>query len=160
MWVWNAVNQQDIYILRTYIYIYSKNNKLLHWYVSVTCLVERARLWYGLKVSGGVGETSVLENSVCSLRRVTGAALPSSSFSAGHVCRSSRKSSFGSSLKIWLLTAEQARNPIFFFHFFFLKAIRSKEPNLAIVLTLVNWQLYWNYPAVENSLCCFSEIRT
>lgn len=39
MWVWNAVNQQDTYCTDRY----SKNNKLLHWYVSITGLSRRSQ---------------------------------------------------------------------------------------------------------------------
>lgn len=110
-----------------YIYISSKANKQLHWYVSVTGLAERARLWRELGGCGGVGETRVLQSSTCSLQQMTAAALPSSCFSAESTFPRSGRSSFGSqrmevapkaanlsNLKILLLTAKEARDPIFF----------------------------------------------
>lgn len=155
--------------INTY-YIYSKNNKWLHWYVSVTQLAERAGLSSGLKVCDGVGEKSVLENSTCSLQQAT---MPRfhrvSSLQAASATAQGRAALGASGCRCphsskWeqfeSLVANCKRGKISNFLVCCLKSIRSKEANLAVVLTLVNWQLSWNYPAVENSLCCFSETRT
>lgn len=161
MWVWNAVNQRDTYYI-------DKNNKLLHWYVSITGLSKKRQQLQGCRSVMELGKwvcsrTARAASNRCQQLHFHGCLLcrwhlpPRAQGRAPWepVCVSAPSTARGSTLRGLLRAAAEAREPILL-----LKSIRSKDSNLAIMLTLVNWQLFWNYPAVENSLCFFFEIRT
>lgn len=118
MWVWTAVNQQDTY----YIDRYSKNNKLLHWYVSTPGLSTNS---HQLQACAGVGEMSVFQSSSCSLQQVPAAALPwapslgvaAPNVSSGRAALGAgvcgcHSHSTGSTLRVFLRSAVKAREPI------------------------------------------------
>lgn len=139
---------------------HSKNNKLLHWYVSITGLSKKSQQLQGCKCVMDMGKW-VFQSSSCSSSSCT-SQVPSVQVAPP---RGPGESSLGSqglsvpqpcsTLRALLITAERQESQLFF-----LKSIRSKYSKPAVMLTLMNWQLFWNYPAVENSLCFFFEIRT